>query len=254
MTAQDPAWPEPAPGWRHDAPDPPEAFPVPFNVFDALLLVLWAQLAQLLVAAPFQLAGVDLTQGLTVGLVIVLIQVVTFLGLTGWLRWRGALTWRLYGPVRPRWRHVAVGFGIGLSGFVIVTALVEMANRTFGPVAPPEQSLMQASRQGGLALLVATVSAVVLAPIVEELTYRGALFQSLRAKLGLFPAMFLSAGVFAVVHVELAQPLFLAGLFVLALWLAAAFHRTGSIVVPLVGHATFNAVSLSVALIAGRAA
>lgn len=250
MTAHDPAWPDPAPGWRHDAPDPPEAFQVPFNVFDALLLVLWAQLAQLLVAGPFQLAGVDLSAGTTVGLVIIAIQVVTHVGLIAWLRWRGALSWRLYGPIRPRWRHVGIGVGIGASGFVIVTALIEMVNRTFGPVAPPEQSLMRAGQQGGLAMAVAALSAVVLAPVVEELIYRGALFQSLRAKLGLFPGMFLSAGVFAVVHVELAEPLFLAGLLVLALWLAAAFHRTGSIVVPIVGHATFNAISFSIALLA----
>lgn len=247
---QDPPWPELPAGARHDAPDPPDAFRVPFNLFDGLLLVVWAQLAQLLVALPAQGVGADLTDGTVVGALIVVIQLVTLVGLVAWLRFRGALSWRLYGPLRPQLRHVAVGVGIGASGFVIVTVLVEMANRAFGPVAPPEQSLMEASQQGGLATVIAAVSAILLAPVVEELIYRGALFQSVRAKLGLFPAMFISAGVFAVVHVELGQPLFLMGLFLLALWLAAAFHRTGSILVPIVGHATFNAVSLTVAALA----
>lgn len=250
MTSKDTARPDPEPGWRHDAPDPPGAFRVPFSVFDALALVVWAQVAQVLVAVPVQAAGVDLSGGLGVTLTIVLIQLVTLAGLVGFLRWRGAWSWRLLGPVRPERRHLGVGLAVGVSGFVVVTLLVELANRAFGPVAPPEQSLMAASRAGGLGAVVAAVSVVLVAPVVEELIYRGALFQSLRRTLGLWPGMLISAGVFAVVHVELGQPLYLAGLFVLGLWFAAAFHRTGSILVPVVGHATFNAISLLVAAIA----
>jgi membrane protease YdiL (CAAX protease family) len=250
VTSHDPAWPDPGPGRGHAVADPPDAFPVPFSVFDALALVVWAQVAQVLVAVPVQAAGVDLSGGLGVSLTIVLIQLVTLAGVVGFLRWRGAWSWRLLGPVRPERRHLGVGLAVGVVGFVVVTLLMELATRALGPVAPPEQSLMAASRAGGLGAVVAGVSVVLVAPVVEELIYRSALFQSLRKTLGLWPGMLISAGVFAVVHVELGQPLYLLGLFVLGMWFAAAFHRTGSILVPVVGHATFNATSLLIAAVA----
>lgn len=252
MTADDPAWPALEPGVRHDAPDPPEAFRVPFTVFDALAMVLLSQVVGVLIVGVSAAVGVDVSASLaTTASVILVIQTVALAAVLGFLRLRGVLSWRLLGPIRPAARHLAIGLGIGVSGWIVVTVLVEMANRTFGPVPPPEQSLMEAGTSGGLATVLSIVSAVFLAPIVEEVVYRGGLFQSLRQTLGLFPAMFISSGVFALVHLELGQPLFLAGLMLLGLWLAAAFHRTGSLLVPIVGHATFNAISLTFALLVG---
>lgn len=259
---QDPPWPDRGPDWRHDAGDPDEAFPVPFTIFDALGMVLWTVIAQVLVVTAAAALGIvdvdDLGAGLRERPVLgtsiqVAAQVVTLLGIIGFLGLRGVLSWRVLGPLRPRGRHVAMGIGLGVSGLVIVLTLSEIVNQAFGPYEAPQQYSLQVSTTSTLVLLLTGVSAVVLAPMVEELVFRSLLFQSVRRKLGLSAAMVIQALVFAYIHLEVVgNPPAMVGLIALALWLAGSFHRTGSLVVPVVAHATYNAavLGLQVALVA----
>ena len=246
-TDQDPPWPERGPEWRHDAGDPEEAFPVPFTVLDALAMVLWTVIAQVLViTAAAGLGLVDLSADLTTtpvrGTSIqIAAQVVTLAGLVGYLGLRGALSWRILGPLRPRGRHLAIGFGLGLAGLVIVLTLAEIVNQSFGPFPAPEQYALQVSTSSVLVMVLTGISAVLLAPLVEELVFRSLLFQSVRRRLGLSAAMVIQALVFAYIHLEVVgNPPAVVGLVALALWLAGSFHRTGSLVVPITAHATYN--------------
>lgn len=244
----DPPWP-PRPGeWRHDAGEPEEAFPVPFTVFDALAMVVWTFLSQYLVAGTALATGVvevgaDLASEPVTGLTLQIVgQLVTMVGLVGYLLARGVLSWRVLGPIRPRWRHVGIGVGLGLVGLLLVLTTSEFVNRSFGPFQEPQQFALQVSATSTLVLLLAGVSAVVLAPVVEETIFRSLLFQSIRRKLGMVPAIVLQSLVFAYIHFEvLDSPPAIIGLVVLALWLAASFHRVGSLVVPVTAHATYNA-------------
>lgn len=246
----DPAWPQRPDGWRHDAPDPPDAFAVPFTALEALLLVLWSIVAQILVAIPLALAGFTYGQDVATMVVLIGVQLFVLGGALAWLRRRGKLSWRLLGPVRPAWRHVAIGLGIGVSGFVITAVIVEVVNRVFGPFEVPEQSLLESTSQGGATAVLGGLAAVVLAPVVEETIFRGALFQSIRSRIGLWPALVLSSMLFAIVHLEVFSAVSLVAFTVLGIWLAGAFHRTGSLVVPILGHAGFNGVVLAFALLA----
>ncbi len=252
--AADPPWPPREPGWRHDFPDPPQAFAVSWTVFDAVGLVLWTIVAQVLVSlvlTPFHDgAGTGSVAFNAVGLTLV--EVVTLAGAYGWLRGRHVWSWRVWGPVRPAWRHAAIGVGIGLSGFVLAVILPELLRQAFDIPAPTDRqvALDLVTEGQGVALAALVVVLVVLAPIIEELIFRGLLFQSIRAKLGLWPGLGLSSLTFAFLHLELFdQPIALAALLVLAVWLAAAFHKTGSLVVPIVAHATFNAINVAALLI-----
>ena len=244
----DPPWPDRPAEWRHDAGSPEEAFPVPFTVFDALAMVLWSVVAQYLVAGVAITLGVvevgsDLAGQPVTGLSLQIVgQSVTLVGLVGYLLARGVLSWRVLGPIRPHWRHVGLGIGLGLVGLLLVLTTSEFVNRTFGPFAEPEQFALQVSTTSTLVLLLAGVSAVVLAPVVEETIFRSLLFQSVRRKLGMVPGIVAQSLVFAYIHVEvLDSPPAIIGLVVLALWLAASFHRVGSLVVPVTAHATYNA-------------
>lgn len=244
-SAADPAWPTPEPGWRHDAPDPPEAFPVPWTVYDGVGLVLWTIVAQLLIGIPLAAAGVDLTDVITGALAFLTIELVIVAGVYGWLRGRGSWSWRLLGPVRPAWRHVPIGIGVGISGFLIANLIVLMFQASTGVITePPDQAILENAEAGGLATILSSLVAVVMAPIVEELVFRGVLFQSLRRRLGLWPGIGLSSIVFAIVHFEVQQPLYATILLLFGAWLAAALHRTGSLVVPIVAHATFNGIAI----------
>jgi uncharacterized protein len=99
-------------------------------------------------------------------------------------------------------------------------------------------------------LVLAGIIAVVVAPIVEEVVFRGILFRALADRIGLWIGAIVSSAIFALIHIEvvLSQPVALGGLFMVGLLLALAYHWTGNLLVPILGHAVFNAASLGLAL------
>lgn len=244
----DPPWPPRPPEWRHDAPDPPEAFAVPFRILDGLLLVAWSLAAQLLVQAPFVLAGADFEPSAGLVAIFILSQLVTFGGVVAYLALQGRLSWRLLGPVRPSWRHVGVGVGVGLSGLVVTSVALLLLQTLTGSTEPADQTIQETSLLGGLAAALSLVSLLVAGPVVEEVIFRGVFFQGLRRRLGLWPGIVISSIVWGLVHLEVSA-LFMAGLMIFGVWLAGAFHRYGSLVVPLVGHAVFNGVSIGLSFL-----
>lgn len=97
--------------------------------------------------------------------------------------------------------------------------------------------------------------AVVAAPIVEEVVYRG-FFQStlLRATRSPWVAIVVTAGVFSVMHagsIRSDAPGAFAVLFVLGVALGVVYERTRSLVAPVVLHMGFNAVNVGIALASG---
>ncbi len=243
----DPPWPDT--GARHDAGDPDEAFSTGISLLAAFVILAWSILAQVLVVAVALAAGVDVDAlaGVASIWLVVGMQALTLAGILGWLRVTGRSTWRLLGPVRPRWRHVAWGVGLGAVGFLLVQVTALLVVSAFPDAEAPSQALLE--MEGGLATTVAVVVAtMVMAPIVEETTYRAVLFQSARSRVGLVGGLVLSSLLFAFTHLEVLNSLpAVFGLLVLGLWLAAIFHRTGSLVVPVMAHATFNGITLLLA-------
>lgn len=258
-------------------PPPPPAASTPDDggdrlptVTDGLLLVLWTFLAQAMVATA--IVSVLLLQGRTQESLmqdpILLLstalaaQPVAFLGALAWLRVRGRLGWRVMGSARPAARHVGMGLGAGLAGLAIVLVYGLAMDQLLGPLPQPEQFVLQQITQGDTAALVLGVSmAVIAAPLVEELVFRGVLFQGLRERLSVRSAVIVSAAVFALAHVELyavgvtvGRLVNVGSLALLGAWLAGVFHLARSLVVPAVAHAVFNGVVIVLSLLgaAGR--
>ncbi len=98
--------------------------------------------------------------------------------------------------------------------------------------------------------VVAVLSAAVVAPIAEEIIFRGLLqrmIQSLTRRPAI--AVVLASLAFAMVHDPWTlQP----GVFVLALFLGLAYFRTGSLLVPIFAHAVFNATNLGLFMLLPR--
>ncbi len=95
----------------------------------------------------------------------------------------------------------------------------------------------------GLGIAVAAVTAVLVAPLAEELLFRGLIYRLARRAWGVWPAAVVSSLVFGLIHGE---PWFLFGLIGLGLVLAYLYETTGSLLAPVLAHALHNAVSLSV--------
>lgn len=91
--------------------------------------------------------------------------------------------------------------------------------------------------------------AVIAAPIVEEVLYRG-LVQSALLRLTSSPllAVLLTSAAFTAAHIPAVPNHALPTLFVLSLALGLAFERTGRLGVAIVMHALFNALNLALAM------
>lgn len=81
---------------------------------------------------------------------------------------------------------------------------------------------------------------VVGAPLVEELLFRGVVYQTLRGYVGVWPAVLLSALLFAAAHGEPHQIL---RLTVMGMVLAYSYERSGTLLVPMGIHAVQNSVA-----------
>lgn len=293
----DPAWPTlPQHGWRGTGPE--EGFPVPFSILDGFVLCVWSiigtqLIVEILGVLYIGLVGPSLTRAAAI--VLTAAAQLSALGLAVlYLRASGKLSWRLLGPVRPALRHVGIGLACGVVGFVAVQSGVGLAVELAGEADPPDQGLVSQFRDGGLVnTVIVVLAATALAPLVEEVVFRGVLFQAMRRRLGLWPGAVISGLVFGVVHLEVvtlealpavllavgtfatallprvASPakvalaaigvaalgwvvvvvavgpvVFTLALAALGMLFAWAFHRTGSLLVPIVGHAAFNGTSL----------
>ena len=82
-----------------------------------------------------------------------------------------------------------------------------------------------------------TLLAIVGAPIVEELVFRGSLYRFLKFRMSKTSAVLISAGVFASIHSNLTGffPLLILGIF-----LCLSYEISGNLKVPILMHAIFN--------------
>jgi membrane protease YdiL (CAAX protease family) len=94
----------------------------------------------------------------------------------------------------------------------------------------------------GAQFWIGAMTAVVGAPLFEELIFRVFLYSNLRKAMGISLAMFFSAFLFALMHANLFAffPIFLLGLF-----FAILYEKTQSLLIPALAHATHNGLTLA---------
>ena len=149
-------------------------------------------------------------------------------------------------------RHAKLfrGIGIGLTGFLVVqpflwlAAIVEKSAERHGWIPEiPVQQLLQVILETRSAWVVAlaAIVAVVVAPISEEMLFRGFLQPALGRWTGRRPAILLGAAFFAAAHMDLyAMPALLA----LGIALGYVYDRTRSLAAPVALHMAFNGMTL----------
>lgn len=110
---------------------------------------------------------------------------------------------------------------------------------------PVEQEAVQIMRQtGNLAgSVVLGIVAILLAPVVEEMLFRGLLYPAIKQKGFPRVALWISSTAFALIHFNVT--IFLP-LMVLAMVLTWLYERTENLLAPIMAHAVFNAVSFVV--------
>ena len=82
-----------------------------------------------------------------------------------------------------------------------------------------------------------TLLAITVAPVTEEMIFRGGIFRYMRTRTPRWVALLVPALLFGALHANLAS---FVPLVVLGIILALAYERTGSITVPIFAHGLFN--------------
>lgn len=106
-------------------------------------------------------------------------------------------------------------------------------------------ALPDADSYTDLVWMVLGLSVVVAAPLGEELFFRAFLFRAFAARLGLVAGMVISGALFALVHFEVSVVL---PFWVIGMWFAWTYHRSGSLWTTIAAHAIFNGISFAVTL------
>jgi len=135
---------------------------------------------------------------------------------------------------------MAMSYGIFFLIFLIFYLITGRA-----PISA-ESERLQDLGSGYLILVLLVV--VVLAPIFEELFFRGLFYPALRRRLGPTSAIILNGAIFGILHF---QPLFMISLVLVGIVLAYLYEKTDSLAAPMIAHALYNLVVIIVSLLAG---
>ena len=140
--------------------------------------------------------------------------------------------------------------GVGLTAFLVaqpflqlIALLEERAARDGWIPDIPVQRILQVilETRSAWVLTLAVIVAVVVAPISEELLFRGLLQPALGRWIGRWPAILFAAAFFAVAHMDLYA---VATLLALGIALGYVYDRTRSLAAPVALHMAFNGITL----------
>jgi len=240
---------------RGRRPDLSYRGPSPVLAFAAVMPI--TLLGIIIILAPLSALGLDVASPVGISISLVLTTAV-YVGVVRLLVvGTGALSWREMGLIVPAGtavRELLVGAAWALPILVLTGFLGLGLRAVMGPDASPPSPLPVAPDAIGVAFNL--LSAAVLAPIGEELFFRGFVTTAWRRALGAWPAIVRGAIFFSLAHVvtlfdtsagEGAQRALYAFLVRLPVGIALGwlFIRRGSLWAPIGLHAVFNGLQVA---------
>ena len=219
-----------------------QEYAVPWGVLDSWIGVLLLALVNIgLLVIVSQDPGRLLVQSAT----LIIVQLAYLLPLVLIFTWR-RISWKHLGFGRFEWNILGLGCGLLIASYVIILIhnLILMALKIDTQGAEILELLSSLESPVWFFLVGA-----VLAPIVEEMFFRGFLFQGFRQKYGWVSAALLSSGIFAAAHLDLVA---LIPTFILGCLLAYVYHRSNSVWPGVILHVLVNAFGLCAALVSTR--
>lgn len=223
--------------------------PVPWKGREVLLVLLVLIGVSWLFGEMFQEAG--LTGKFFV--ITATAQALAVIGLVLYFaRGKYRLSWARLGLTGvPATRILAAGFGGGLILFLLVSLISLLLNWLIPqPVEPqPYVEILLAAGKGWEILGVILVGSLI-APLSEEIYFRGFLYPYFRQRLGVDYGLWVSALIFGALHLDLVRlaPLTLGGF-----GLALIYQRTGSLWASVIAHGVWNGIMTAIILFGARA-
>jgi membrane protease YdiL (CAAX protease family) len=219
--------------------DPPEQLENVHTAMEPVGATVLGFLVTLILTMPLVPQGADTPETGSGNLPLVMtIQSAVFVILGVVLaRWRVPTTAgrQAMGPVGS----VAVGIAAG-GAALVVSAGLGAALEAVG-LPPEEQPWLVEIFSDPEAVRRLLPFIVIVGPLAEEVFFRHYALRALAVRLGFPAALVFSSMLFALIHLNLSgTPIY----FAIGCVLGWAYHRTGRLVTPLVGHATLNLIVL----------
>lgn len=184
------------------------------------------------------------------------------LGAFAWLAWRhGAGLLSAFGLRRADGERTPGGFtsALGSAGLVVAlflgTETITLAYvQTMDALGVPQpvrlsSDLSAVFGRGGVGLVLSGLLVVLVAPLAEELAFRGVLASALRDRWGMWPAIVVSSAVFAGYHLS---AWFFFPTFVLGMALGWLAFSRRSLVPAIALHVVYNAAAVAAAFLVAR--
>jgi hypothetical protein len=157
--------------------------------------------------------------------------------------WR-RIHWKHLGFGSFDWNTMGLGCGLLIASYVIIL-LHNLILMALGIDTQGEDILKAfASLESPVWFIIV---GVLFAPLVEEIFFRGFLFQGFRQRYGWINSMLLSSAIFAAAHLDLAS---LIPTFILGSVLAYMYHRSNSVWPGIILHFLVNALGMCSAYVA----
>lgn len=137
----------------------------------------------------------------------------------------------------PGIKRLWVVFVLGMSAAVSVNVIVSLSQ--IARFSPKYQQVSEVIYSGGLFMEI--VSAVIAAPILEELFFRGMIYKRLRDMINVKAAVVISAMFFGAFHGNLVQFVYA---FIIGLMLAYVYEKFKTIWAPVIFHVGANLISV----------
>ncbi|RPJ28145.1 MAG: CPBP family intramembrane metalloprotease [Chloroflexi bacterium] len=168
---------------------------------------------------------------------IVLLELAYLLPVILIFAWR-RVHWKHLGFGRFEWKTLGLGCGLLIGAYAII--IVHNGLLYFLGVDTQGEEILKMFAELDSPVWFIIVGAVV-APLVEEIFFRGFLFQGFRQRYGWNTAMLLSSAIFAAAHLDLVA---LIPTFILGNVLAYVYHKSNSMWPGIILHFLVNAFGL----------
>lgn len=207
------------------------------------MVYVWFMVVEVGVGLLYLVANRGHADAYTITSVVVVQIVVYTLSIAGvvWMvRNEPGVRWRQLGiHGQHLFRCIFLGIGSYLCALPCIVVVGMIQTRIMKQVPTSQNGVFSlfAHPPSGAQLLALLLLVCVVGPLFEELVFRGVLYGSLRQVMPRPAAMVVSAAIFALVHADLPA---LLPIFILALFMAFVFEKTGSLVPSAVMHMMQN--------------
>ena len=159
-----------------------------------------------------------------------------------------------FGLQRPKWMDLAwlaAGFGMAFGGRIVVGVIAN--GLSHGKALEQSQNLVVKSHSVAVYIVLGVI-VVLIAPVVEELMFRGMMLRTFMRRWGFWPAALLSSAIFAVFHTyevsTLVGALTLAAVvFTLGLSNCLLVRWSGRLAAGIMNHMLFNGLAVLVLIL-----